>query len=423
MAQTPLCVSEPDNIVPFHFDLIVITLFILILLSLLTHSLYIEWSKRKDPNFQILSRQSRIGYIALQFLALYWTISDLIRHILDPLGSFLPDTRGCVILTYSNFMITGLFYTIYLDLILLRLENLDGTYLKPSQCTMLILRGFICSVMGIQIAFLCVDGDPVCLQSLQPPDMDRDMWYCQLIITSHRRSLLLGGITMIVFLNLTMGALFARRLQQVVRRMEENQHVTIQLRKIVIQNTILITTGSISTLVFYSVWIVCPPTGLWLYLDLLINCCVIGLAFPHNNRWYILLCGHCIKCCWKKFDTPGVESIPLPARNAMPSIGEHAVLELATGLVPQNKYEFHPSDSNKSETDVGDMDDPSGSMSASDPGQSEYESRASSLLPSLTGISMTLTEKSLDESKRVSENWMEASVRNQIRSRLKHANM
>ena len=107
----------------------------------------------------------------------------------------------------------------------------------------------------------------------------------------------------------------------------------------------------------------------------------------------------------------------------MASIGEHAVLELGTGLVPQNKYELHPSDSNKSETDIGNMDEPSGSMFGSDPGQSESESRASSFLPSLTGISMTVTELSLAESKRVSENWMEAEVRNQIRSRLKHANM
>lgn len=397
--QTLICDADP-NIMPFLFEAIFIGLFALIFLVLLTHSLYIEWSKRKDQNFQILSTQSRAGYIALQCLALYWTTSDLIRYIIDPLTSFLPNTIICIVLTYSSKIIPGLFYTVYLSLILLRLINLDGTYLKTSKCTIRILRLLIWTVMGFQIAFVCVDPGPVCLHRLHTSDVDLDeMWYCELLLTANRIFLALGGITMIVLLNLAMGALFARRLQQVVHLMKENHHLNIRLRDIVVQSTILTVTGSISTIVFYGVWAVSPTTSIWLYLDLVINCCVIGLSFPHNRGRYKFLCGFCIKCCWKKFDSPGQELPQLPVvpiRNNMESIGEDIVLELGPGLVPQKREESHvdlkaPRVKAKPRHKWGLLmrkyakRRPSGSLSASDPEDNDSFSDTHS--PSLSSLS------------------------------------
>ena len=425
--QTPICDTETST-TPFYLDIITV-LIIAILLSLLAHSVYIEWSKRNDPNFQILSTQSRAGYITLQGLALYWTICDLLRYTIDPLKPFLPNTFGCVFLTYSTTVIPGFFYTVYLYLILLRLENLDGSYLKTSQHTLFLLRVLIFSVMVFQIVFVCIGRDSVCLQRYHPSDMDRELWHCDLSINDNRKYVGLGGYSMIAILNIAMGVLFARKLQQMVHLKKDNQHLNIRLREIVVQSTLLTATGSISTFVSYGLWAVFPfSTAMWLYLDLVVNCCVIGLAFPHNRRWYKLLCRHCIKCCRNSFDLTDVELPPLQkqaTRSIMASIGEDVVLELGPGLVPQNKnepssIELRPpkprfsssgSESSRQITQVlkrkwgilGRMNKPSGSLSASDPEESEGSSCRSSRRSSLSSLSEVriddggITEKPSDE--------------------------
>ena len=428
--ETPICDKEPIT-TPLLVDGLT-SLFILFLIILLAHSLFIECSKRNDPNFQILSTQSRAGYIVLQCLALYWTTGDLIRYVIDPLQSFLPNTMGCVILTYSTKLITSLFYMVYLYLILLRLENLDGTYLKTSKRTIIIIRCFIFSLMGFQIAYIFIDDDPVCMAPVHPGDTDRELWYCELVTTDGRAFVLLGGITMIALLNLLMGVLFARKLQQVVLHMKENQHVNLQLRKIVIQNTILIATGSISTFACYVLWFVIPvDTGLLLYLDLVVNCCVIGLAFPHNRKRYKCLCGHCIKWCWKRFDAPGMPLERLPTDKDMAIIGEDIVLELGPGLVPQNKdedttdsVELRPSTEKIKQRArkkrwsqlrrINNLNSPSGSMCASDPEESEYGSRRCSLssMSEIRNSDGAITDKPSDESVRNSKR----SVRKKMKS-------
>ena len=413
--QTPICDAD-SSAVPYHYEAICTNLFILFFLSLLTHSLYIECSRRNDPNFQILSTHSRLGYIALQCLALYWTISDLIRYIIDPLLSILPNTIACEVLTYSTTLIPGLFYTVYLYLILLRLQNLDGTHLKTSKCTIRLLRVLICTVICFQIAYVTPNEGPVCLYPLHASDVDRgEMWYCELIPTANRTYIALGGIVMIVLLNLTMGALFARRLQQVMHAKRGNQHLNVRLRKVVVQSTILTVTGSISTFVLYGAWAVYPNTNTFLYLDLVINCCVIGLSFPHNRSRYKVLCGCCVKCCWEKFDSPG-EKLPqptltVPARNVMSSIDEDIVLELGPGLVPQNRnIDLKPPRPRvKPRPKKGMMTKkwallakkykrrPSGSLSVTDPEQTDSESDSLSLssLRSLSEIRYdgVITEK------------------------------
>lgn len=327
--ETAICDKEPYD-VHLYFNTIVTVLVIAVILLLLTHSLYTEWSKRHDLNFQVIPIQSRVGYIMLQCLALCGIISDFIRLIIDPLQSFLPNTIGCFLITYSPKTIPGLSYSIYLYLILLRLQNLDGTYLNTSQCTIRVLRGFICSVMGFQVAFLFADQDSVCLHPIHPTNMERELWYCELTVSKHRLWLALSGITMIALLNIVMGILFARKMQQVVQ-------VNAQFRDIVTRNTILTATGSISTLLCYCLWAVSPPTtNIWLYLDALINCCVIGLAFPHNRKWYKMMCGCCIKCCWRKLDAPGLSIPRIPIFNRMASIGEDIVLDLNPKEVPQH---------------------------------------------------------------------------------------
>ena len=410
--QTPICDTEPiTNPILLNSST---SLFVLILFLLLLHSLFIEWSKRKDPNFQILSTQSRTGYITLQCLAFCWTTMNLIRYTIDPLESFLPNTVGCAALTYSSYLIPTPFYMVYLYLVLLRLENLDGTYLNTSWRTVSILRGFICSLLAFQIAFFFVYDDPVCLQPFQPSDMDRELWYCELVIAESRAFLLLGGVFMILVLNLVMGALFTQKLQQLIHRMKENQHVNSQLRKIVIQNTVLILTGSISTFVCYILFFALPiHMGLWQYSDMVMNCCVIGLTFPHNRARYKCLCGCCIRRCWRMFDSPGEELPRLPTDNDIAIIGEDIVLELGPGLVPQNKedspdsIELRPSKEKikkrarmKRWKKLRRLNTPSGSMCASDGEETDYGSRRCSLssLSEIRNTDGVITEKPSDES-------------------------
>ena len=422
--QTPLCHTEPiPNPILLH---VLTAFFVFIFFILLMHSLYIEWSKRNNPNFQILSTQSRTGYITLQCLALCWTTMNLIRYTIDPLESFLPNTIGCDALTYSSKLIPILFYMVYLYLVLLRLENLDGTYLNTSWRTVSILRGFICSLMAFQIAFFLVDATPVCLQPFQLSDVGRHLMFCELVTTDSRAFLLLGGAILILGLNLVMGALFTQKLQQLARRMKENQHVNSHLRKIVIQNTILILTGSISTFLCYILLVVFPTARVWTSLDMVINCCVIGLTFPHNRARYKCLCGCCIKWCWMKFDSPGEELPRLPTVNKMEIIGEDIVLELGPGLVPKNKEDSSDSVERPSNEKIKKrarmkkwsklrrLRTPSGSMYVSDGEETDYGSRRCSLssmseirnLSSMSDIRNSdgaITEKPSDESVRNSE--------------------
>ena len=87
--------------VPFQVDAIFIPLFIIVQSALLAHSLSIEWSRHF---------QTKVLFIILQLLALYWTVMDLIRYIIDPLYPFLPHTLGCPFLASSVRVIPGLFY-------------------------------------------------------------------------------------------------------------------------------------------------------------------------------------------------------------------------------------------------------------------------------------------------------------------------
>jgi len=79
---------------------------------------------------------------------------------------------------------------------------------------------------------------------------------------------------------------------------KDNEHLNLNLKSLIFKNAILTVTGSVSTITAYAVWIMVPVSATPLYIDLVVNCLVIGLMSKSNEKHYKRLCRPCIMVCY-----------------------------------------------------------------------------------------------------------------------------
>ena len=146
-------------------------------------------------------------------------------------------------------------------------------------------------------ALLVDDFTLQCTVPWAPPDMNKSTTFCvvppsQLILV--RFYIFHFWVTMVIFLNITFGAIFSFKLSQFNKSSDRSDN--FQFEALIVKNNILTVVGCISTTLFYVLWFTMDPI-LFLFVDVMINCLVIGLMQKSNETLYKRLCGPCIMLC------------------------------------------------------------------------------------------------------------------------------
>ena len=294
---------------PYLPNAVVVPTIICFQSSLLFHSLYHEIKHHHNKESQKIFLQQRILYIVLQLTGLYWTILDLFRFVI------LPTRINCnAIEAYSPKILPILYYLIYLYQIFLRLNtSFKGSYLELSKRNLYILGGFvnIPIIIGNIIFFTITRDTRPCVATWKPADFqfDDDLQYCIFPVVVLNYSGEMDGASALAFIflfawipamNLLIGVIFSIKLNKLLSHHEANGDINFEYRSLIIKNSILSLLGSISTLVTYALGFTID--FIFLYLDVFLNCLVIGLMFKYNNKWYKICCKCFIVLCFIIYD-------------------------------------------------------------------------------------------------------------------------
>eukprot|EP01084_Bolivina_argentea_P106809 191045_1 len=264
-------------------------------IALLLHTMYHECHQKRKRTKKSNPIKLRALYIMLQILGIYWTLNDLLMFVIDPNVTILGDV-SCSVLTRLKKMIPGLYYFCYLLQILTRLEkSFKDTFLEMNKVTIYIFTALLCvSTIGNSILFLILNGETPCKHLWNPPDFTLSTHsYCTVTMSSNGDYILIFALIFIVVFNLLFAAIFIAKFNKLFAISHNaNKRITMRFKSIIIKNSIMSLVGSISTFCAYTFWMInlFGVSAVYLYIDLLINCLVIGLMFSHNNKYYQSLC-------------------------------------------------------------------------------------------------------------------------------------
>ena len=256
---------------PFLEFIIGIPIFIILQLSLLFHSIYHELSYRDNEVYQQVSRQSRILYISLQLIGLYWTIIDLFRLIIDPHTHISRGNTSCDILGYSPLIVPAPYYLVYLYQILLRLDlSFKGSYLELSKRNLYTLGALtlIPVICGTIFFFIINLSEKACIASWIPDDFKYDDFtYCDVPFNPDALPFYMFVLIWIPIINIIIGIIFGIKLSKLLSNNKDNDHIKFQFKSLIVKICILTLTGSISTFMNYGLWSLTERAS-FLYLDL-----------------------------------------------------------------------------------------------------------------------------------------------------------
>eukprot|EP01083_Nonionella_stella_P108169 314305_1 len=272
----------------------------------LCHTVRTEYIVHKTMHPNKSYKFQRILHLSLQIIGLCWTISDVFCFIIDPHTLILRNNIGCYIVAYIPKVVPGVYYGLYLYQILLRLESsFRDSCLAISKRTIIIFKVLIIPILTGPIWFLILNrGETACVRGWKAHDVTS--WYerpepykfayCTVKTNFGAALFLIFVVLFLGFINIAFGVIFAMKLKVLLSANTDNR-----LKALIVKNSILTVTGSISTVSSYLIWIILT-FGTGLYIDLLVNCLVIGLMFKYNSKLYKRLCKCCIVMCFLKCD-------------------------------------------------------------------------------------------------------------------------
>ena len=288
---------------PYLEFAIAIPLFLILQLTLLSHSIYHE---RCNQNQQRISLKLRILFIALQVVGIYWTILDACRLLIDPPTKIFQGSTVCLIMAYSPKIVPAPFYLLYLLQILCRLESsFTGSFLQLSKCTVYTLLSLILIpvIIGPIISFILNRHEHTCIALWNPNDnlFEYSLSFCDIPLEADAVLMYAFVLIWIVVMNIIIGIIFSVKLNQLLSNHADNEQIQFRFKSLIIKNSILTLSGAVSTVVCYLLWLGFIRAT-FLYLDLFINCVVIALMFKYNEKWYKKLCRCCILMFFIKCD-------------------------------------------------------------------------------------------------------------------------
>lgn len=128
--------------------------------------------------------------------------------------------------------------------------------------------------------------------------MDEALYFCDVQMTDARFLVLYANLLFGNVINLALCAIFIAKLRRILSANEDNQHIKLRFKSLIVKNAVLTIAGSVSTITAYALWVVAGGvTGAPLYIDLVCNCVIIGLFFKTNENHYRRLCRVCILVC------------------------------------------------------------------------------------------------------------------------------
>eukprot|EP01083_Nonionella_stella_P041419 112314_1 len=282
---------------------VILPLVIVIQLFLLSHAIYHEYTKRNNKKFQKISLRTRIAYLLLQCIGLYWTVVELFRLVIDPASLVMQEGVGCQFAAYTPKTAPPLFYSVYLYQIVLRLQSsFKGSYLELSRVTyyVLLIAIAVPMIIGCVVVFgISAREESACIATWIPNDF-RQTTFCELPVTKTTINTLILGFLWIPLINVVFGAMFGIKLNKLMSSQEDNKAIRFKLKSLIVKNTICTLTGSISTVTCWFLYIAFSASqgGLFLFVDLIINSTSVGMMFQHNEKWYKRCCKGCITLCF-----------------------------------------------------------------------------------------------------------------------------
>eukprot|EP01084_Bolivina_argentea_P238255 400272_1 len=290
-----------------------VIIFMILQLLLCYNTCYYEFQGyRRENQFKQTRLSIRITFVALQLCGFYFTFIDLIRFVIDPYVKFAQQSNFmCALIAYSPKVISIVYFAIYLCQVLFRLEaSFRGSFLAISKRYFLSLAVFILIPSIIVPSSFLILVDKPCIWKWDPIDIqtNNEFGFCDLHTEGMANAIIGIGIIWIVITNIIYGFIFGSKLYKVLRSKRSNDDITgsFRLKSLIIKNTILTTTVTISTLVNWFMWLYFSSVigvGIcFLYFDMWFNCLVIGLMFSHNDKYYKKLCKPCIICCFMDCD-------------------------------------------------------------------------------------------------------------------------
>jgi len=116
-------------------------------------------------------------------------------------------------------------------------------------------------------------------------------------VESELHLLLFASILLVAVINIFMMFMFTLKLRSVLIDANVNECGNKEVNSLIVKVYILSLFGSISTIVLWILWMFTDGDAVLLYLDLFVNCLVIGLMFKYNRKIYAPLCKCCIFVC------------------------------------------------------------------------------------------------------------------------------
>eukprot|EP01084_Bolivina_argentea_P011620 21718_1 len=235
--------------------------------------------------------------VSMQTVSFIYLVTECLK---TTVGSFLDWAQNDLfcgyiwiaqILKYISFLLM-----LNIMLYKLKMSFVDSIYeLSKTSFNILFSMINIAVICGVTLYFSFA---PVCLRTWIPYDLNvqHQLSYC---VTSHNIAyafyFLLFVLLCIIVFNIVFGISFSLKLKKILK----NGGKDYEIQYVMIKNTIITLSASISTLITWLVW----GFGGWdnlyfmLYIDLVWNCAMISLYFKHNDKYFRKGCTSCIKCC------------------------------------------------------------------------------------------------------------------------------
>ena len=237
-SNTPHCDPDLAFIGGYFYELtILLPFFLFLMLLLLCHSIKNQYVHRDDVKFN-KQKNARIRYFCLQFIAIYWFISDLFRLVLDPKYAIIRNNILCKITAFSSRICALVFYGIYLFSICIYLEeSFKGSYLALNRWTMFILKGIIVLIPISPVCLLLADHpQSECLRLWIPDDIKSDVEYCDiplsLIPVFHYGHV--GIVIVICSINILLTVLFTNKLRKLLSHNAHREDLKFKFKALII---------------------------------------------------------------------------------------------------------------------------------------------------------------------------------------------
>eukprot|EP01084_Bolivina_argentea_P193398 331800_1 len=329
MEQCQLSSPTVDNIIVY---IIVISVCALLHIGALVHYIFntikIEKADRMKPHLTILFGVSQIAAIILNSVSLIQTIGT-ISH-----PSLFENVFFCGFTAFQDRIILTLYYVFMIDFLLLRFKTafIGSVYAVSNPMFYTIFLGFNVPILCFWIVGMSMLQKPCLNYWKNNPSY---IW-CLDELHGLKIFLIMFGFILLIFYNIIVTILFISKLHNAAKMNESV--VSIALRDLMIKQTISCFIMVISTLFSWAIWFV-VGFGVFIHIDVLLNCFILMLSLGYNAKYYNKLCHGIHKCCSSMFTNPVIKKMMSHSNSNNNSVKINSSPKVSKNIVELNRHE------------------------------------------------------------------------------------